>query len=352
MHDLEFCWFAPTAGDYKHVGNLIEQPSIDYIVELARKTEEVGFSHILVPINSRCMDPFITSSSIVAATKKLKVIVACRPGMISPQVCATALNTIDNKHSRIHVNVVQGNLFEARKQGYEFGMIIEEEGRMKEFSYCLRNLLENNNSFSFKGNFYNMQDATVTPKSQLDHRPMMFIGGGDFAMRLSVQFYDYYLTFADSIYNISKYIQQLNKFEEIYNRKIKKGIGVNIVARKTHEEAWQACNDLISNVSREKIVKSRFHYLKTNKVAGGHNYLELKKNNFLLEDNLWLGLALARTGSVSTIFGSYEEVAAKILNYAQLGISFFNLTGYPLKSEIEHVSEVTKRLSAYVSNNS
>lgn len=345
MRNLEFCWFAPTAGDYQCVGKLIEQPSIDYIVELARKTEELGFSHILVPVNSRCMDPFITSSSIVAATKKLKVIVACRPGMISPQVAATSLNTIDNKQSRIHVNVVQGNLFEARKQGYEFGEIKQEEERMEEFSYCLKNLLENNNSFSFKGNFYDIQDATVTPKSQLDHRPMMFIGGGNFAMRLSVQYYDYYLTFADSINTISKYIQQLNEIEEKYNRKIKKGIGVNIVARKSHEEAWQACKELISDVSREKIVRSRFHYLKTNKVAGGHNYLELKKNNFLLEDNLWLGLALARTGSVSTIFGSYDEVAEKIFNYAKLGISFFNLTGYPLKSEIEHVSEVIKRLS-------
>ena len=45
--------------------------------------------------------------------------------------------------------------------------------------------------------------------------------------------------------------------------------------------------------------------------------------------NLWAGVGLARGGAGTALVGSHEEVADRIAEYAELGISEFVLSGYP-----------------------
>ena len=57
-----------------------------------------------------------------------------------------------------------------------------------------------------------------------------------------------------------------------------------------------------------------------------------------VEDALWTGIGVARSGVGAAITGSVEQVEAKLRTYAALGIDAFILSGYPLDDEAERVA--------------
>ena len=68
-----------------------------------------------------------------------------------------------------------------------------------------------------------------------------------------------------------------------------------------------------------------------------------------MEDNLWAGVGLARTGVGLAIVGNPEQVAAKLRAYQALGVSTFILSGYPHLEECRRFGElVMPRLRASI----
>ena len=61
----------------------------------------------------------------------------------------------------------------------------------------------------------------------------------------------------------------------------------------------------------------------------------LSDENYYLEDNIWTGIGLARSGCGAAIVGNPEQVLNKINRYIDMGIRSFILSGYPHKKEAE-----------------
>ncbi len=59
-----------------------------------------------------------------------------------------------------------------------------------------------------------------------------------------------------------------------------------------------------------------------------------------VEEALWTGIGVARSGVGAAITGSVDQVEAKLRAYAALGIDAFILSGYPLDDEAERVAEL------------
>jgi alkanesulfonate monooxygenase len=55
--------------------------------------------------------------------------------------------------------------------------------------------------------------------------------------------------------------------------------------------------------------------------------------------NLWAGIGLVRGGAGNALVGSPEQVAARMREYAELGIETFILSGYPHLEEAYRVAE-------------
>jgi alkanesulfonate monooxygenase len=56
--------------------------------------------------------------------------------------------------------------------------------------------------------------------------------------------------------------------------------------------------------------------------------------------NLWAGVGLVRGGAGTALVGSAESVAARILEYKEIGIESFIFSGYPHLEEAYHVAEL------------
>src|SRR5262249_33417166 len=66
--------------------------------------------------------------------------------------------------------------------------------------------------------------------------------------------------------------------------------------------------------------------------GGGRNGLEI-------HPNLWAGIGLVRGGAGTALVGGHEEVAARIKEYAAIGIEEVVLSGYPHLEEANWFGE-------------
>ncbi len=55
--------------------------------------------------------------------------------------------------------------------------------------------------------------------------------------------------------------------------------------------------------------------------------------------NLWAGIGLVRGGAGTALVGSYDQVADRIREYADLGLDTFILSGYPHLEEGRRVGK-------------
>lgn len=306
----------------------------------------MGFNDILIPIDPRCMDPVVTASYILKETNKLNTLIAYRPGITSPQMLATMLSTLDNNQNRVKLNIVQGTPKVALMQGYRFPEPEKKVKHLQSFSRSLKKLLSSDGIHTHRDEFFEYEEATANPG--FSRPPKMFIGGGLSAMKVASELYDYYLTFGDTVEKIREYVIAAREYSKVnFNRKLKFGMGINIVARENKEIAYKDCQKLLQGVTDEQLDEMKNFYSK-HKALGNRDYRELVNKDFILEENLWLGLAQVRFGPVATIYGSYEEVANKIMDYHSVGIDYFSLTGYPYMDEVENVGKVIELIKAPV----
>ena len=98
----------------------------------------------------------------------------------------------------------------------------------------------------------------------------------------------------------------------------------------TSEEAWAEANRLLAGVDDET-----WHGaggLRRSESEGQRRMLDLNKgsrDDLEIYPNVWAGIGLVRGGAGTALVGSYEEVADRIAEYADLGLDEFVLSAYP-----------------------
>ena len=106
---VEFIGIAHTS-DYSET-NAASGPVVqpEYLYRLARVHEQSGFDRVLVAHSSSMPDGFTVASQVLNATERLGVLLAHRPGFVSPTIAARKYATIDAFHpGRIALHVITG----------------------------------------------------------------------------------------------------------------------------------------------------------------------------------------------------------------------------------------------------
>ena len=107
-------WFLPTAGDSRDVvasgdDGHRRPPTLEYLAQVARAAEQLGFDAVLTPTGTWCEDAWITTAALLATTTRLRFLVAFRPGSISPTLAAQQAATFQRiSGGRLALNVVTG----------------------------------------------------------------------------------------------------------------------------------------------------------------------------------------------------------------------------------------------------
>jgi len=196
---------------------------------------------------------------------------------------------------------------------------------------------------SFKGKHIHIENAKlIYPPLQKPYPPLYFGGSSKPAIDLAARHVDLYLTWGEPPASVGEKIKVVREKAERAGRKMRFGIRIHVIVRETKEAAWNAANDLIKYVDEDTIERSQRALAKLDS-EGQRRMVSLHKGDrahLEISPNLWAGVGLVRGGAGTALVGDPDTVAKGLLEYADLGIDTFILSGYPHLEESYRVAEL------------
>ncbi|OCS84631.1 LLM class flavin-dependent oxidoreductase [Caryophanon tenue] len=338
MTTPHFYWFAPTNGDGEFLGLQKPQrePSLEYLVEVAQATEEAGFEGILIPTGIPYLDSWMVGSAIIHNTKKIKPLVAFRPGFVAPTVAAKMSATLDQfAKGRLLVNVVTGGSQKELGQDGDFTEHGDRYARTGEFLDVITKSWAGE-TFSHEGKFFETKDAQLVPPLYQENRiPVYFGGSSDSAKEIAAQYSDVYLQWGEPVAQVKEQIEDVKARAEKLGRTLEFGIRLHIVVRETEEEAWQAAYHIISEIDDNVQEKMKNVFEETDSVAQ-KRMTEIARDTDRFDKYSWTGIGQVRKGAGTAIVGTPAQVEEALRDYMDVGITHFVLSGFP------HVEEARR----------
>lgn len=338
-------WFIPTHGDGRYLGTSTggRDVNLAYMRQIAQAADELGYYGVLLPTGRSCEDSWIVASALAPATKRLRYLVAVRPGLQSPAVAARMTATLDRiSDGRLLVNIVTGGDPVENKGDGIFLSHGERYEITREFLAIYRELLAGH-TVNYKGKHLTVEDGKLLFAPVQDGGPPLFFGGSsDAGIDVAVQTVDKYLTWGEPPAEVAEKVARVRVAAEKAGRKLSFGIRLHVIVRETNEEAWRAADDLIRHVSDDTIAAAQKIFARMDS-EGQRRMSELhggRRDKLEISPNLWAGVGLVRGGAGTALVGDPQTVAARIKEYQALGIDTFILSGYPHLEEAYRFAEL------------
>jgi alkanesulfonate monooxygenase len=342
---MELFWFIPTHGDGRYLGttNGARAVSHAYCAQIARAADDLGYGGVLLPTGRSCEDAWIVAATLVPLTRHLRFLVAIRPGIVSPTASARETATLDRmSEGRVLINVVTGG-DPAEAEGD--GVFLSHDERYAvtdEFLSIWRRVLAGE-TVDYEGAHLRVKGAKILyPPVQKPHPPLYFGGSSPAAHELAARHMDVYLTWGEPPAAVAQKIAEMRARAAAHGRTLRFGIRLHVIVRETMRAAWDAANTLISQLDDASIASAqrafaRFDSEGQRRMSALHGG---RRDKLEVSPNLWAGVGLVRGGAGTALVGDADTVAARIREYAALGIDTFILSGYPHLEEAYRVAEL------------
>lgn len=345
---LDIFWFLPTSGDTRYLGksDFGRAPTNAYLREIAVTADRLGYDGLLIPTGSSCQDPWVTAASLIPVTQRIKLLVALRTSLGNPTASARQAATLDQAlGGRLLLNVVPGG--DATELAAD-GVFYSHDERYEasdEFLTIWRRLLQGE-KVDFEGRHLRVKGAqNFHPPVSKPYPPLYFGGSSPAAHDLAARHVDAYLTWGEPPAAVAEKIADVKARAVKHGRDpdtLRFGVRLHVIVRETSEEAWADADRLISHLTDDDIAAAQANYAKMDSV-GQQRMAALhrgRRDSLVVGPNLWAGVGLVRGGAGTALVGSPQQVAARIEEYAALGLDTFVLSGYPHLEEAYRFAEL------------
>ena len=342
---MNIFWFLPTHGDGRYLGTAKGARVVDlaYLRQIAQAADSLGYGGVLIPTGKTCEDSWVVASSLIQTTERLRFLVAVRPGLTTPTVAARMAATLDRfSEGRLLVNVVAGgDPYELAGDGLFLGHD-ERYALTAEFLQVWQGLMAGA-TVNFHGKYIRVENAKLAfPPAQTPSPPLYFGGSSPAAHQLAAEYIDHYLSWGEPLADVAAKIADMKARAAEHGRVLNYGLRVNIIVRETTAQAWDAANALIRYLGEDTIAAAQQAYARSDSVGQKRmsNLHKGSRDNLEIAPNLWAGVGLVRGGAGTALVGDPQTVAARLQEYAALGVDTFVLSGYPHLEEAYRVAEL------------
>ncbi|MBE2284712.1 MAG: LLM class flavin-dependent oxidoreductase [Prosthecobacter sp.] len=334
----EVAWFsAICSDDYEFLGvpDGSIRSSYEHCGDIVRKADALGYQNILLPSGWIAgQDALAFASAMAPQTQQINLLVALRMGEVWPPMLARALSTLDHiLKGRLTINIISSDMPGIKEDNQT------RYDRSSEIIQILQGLWRTDGPYEFKGKFYDISLPTTEPAKpyQQNGGPLMYFGGiSPAAQDLCAKHCDVFLMWPETEDRIAETMRVMSEKAAGYGRKIDFGFRSHVIVRETEAEARAAADRLISKLDAAKgaEIKARSQDSKSLGVLR-QDELRAQSKDLYIEDHLWSGIGLARSGCASAIVGDPDQVLAKLNRYMDMGMRAFVLSGYPHLDECD-----------------
>ena len=352
---MKILWFIPTHGDSRYLGTTkgARAATFDYFKQVAVAADSLGYEGVLLPTGRSCEDSWILASSLIDVTRQLKFLVALRPGIIQPAQTARMAATLDRiSGGRLLVNLVTGGDPEELEGDGLFLPHSERYELSREFLTIWREVLAKSHdgeAFDYDGKHLQVKGAKLLyPPINNPYPPVFFGGSSPEAHELAAEQLDTYLTWGEPPAAVATKVADIRERAAKHSRTLSFGIRLHVIVRETEDEAWRAAAELVSHLDEATVAAAQKKFAQMDSV-GQRRMAELNKGKFNKDNirdglevspNLWAGVGLVRGGAGTALVGNPQQVADRIKEYADLGLEYFILSGYPHLEEAHRFAEL------------
>ena len=334
---MRFGYWLPVFGGWlRNVEDEGMDASWAYVSRLARRSEEIGFDLTLVAelnlndikgMDAPSLDAWSTAAALAAVTERLELMVAVRPTFHQPALLAKQAANIDRiSGGRLSLNVVSSWwATEARKYGVKFDEHDDRYARTEEWLAVVDGMWREP-EFSFRGQYYQVEDAILEPKPLSRPRPTVYAGGeSPAAKKLISRECDAWLTHGDPPDVIGPKVDDMRaRREQAGLPPMSFGAAGYTVVRSTECEVKREL-ERITNV-RES-------------ASGYANYQDWIQNTQLERRVSIEDYSVSNRGLRSGLTGTPEQVAERILEFERAGLDLLLLQFSPQLEEMERFAE-------------
>ena len=334
VSSIKLHWFLPTGGDSRDVlpaadGNR-RPPDVDYLAQVARAADALGFEAMLTPCGTMCEDAWLATAAMLAHTRRIKFLVAFRPGLLSPTLAAQMASTYQRmSRGRLLLNIVTGA--DTHELG-RFGDFLDKDTRYErtgEFLSILRGCFADA-PIDFTGDHYRVEAATT--RAVPDPIPEIYFGGASPAAEaIAAAHVDVYLAWGEPPAMVTERLDRMRALAAAQGRTLRFGIRFHVISRDTSADAWAVTDRILAGMPPEAIAAAQAEFAATASV-GQQRMAALhggSTDKLEIHPNIWAGIGLVRGGAGTALVGSHTEVADRIEEYHGLGFDEFILSGYP-----------------------
>lgn len=338
-------WFLPTHGDGRYLATAEASRAVDlsYLAQIAGAADRLGYYGVLLPTGRSCEDSWVIASALAPLTRRLRFLVAFRPGLVSPSLAARMAATLDRiSDGRLLINIVTGG--DPAENGGD-GLFLPHEARYEltgEFLEVWKALMQGE-TVRHAGRHIRIEDGRLAfPPVQRPHPPLYFGGSSDAGIAVAAAFVDHYLTWGEPPDAVRAKISRAAAAAARHGRRLGFGIRLHVIVRETAREAWEAAEDLIRHVDDAAIAAAQTVFAQMDSV-GQRRMAALhggRREKLEVSPNLWAGVGLVRGGAGTALVGDPETVAERMREYMALGIDHFIMSGYPHLEEAYRFAEL------------
>lgn len=333
MIDIGY-WTPVYGGFLRNIGDEGMPASWEYIRRVSTLADRLGYHTTLVPelylndrkgIEAPSLEAWSLSSAILAVTERLRVMTAVRPGFHLPAIAAKTSATLsDIGLGRFALNVVAAWWEEeARQYGGRFSEHDERYVQAREFVEVLRGLW-GETPFSYEGSYFQTSGTVLSPKPAA--HPPIFAGGESDAGREAIAgFGDSYVMHGGTVDEVRAKVSDLNErrvrlhgkpFDEF-------GMAAYVIVRDTREEAEREL-ERITTVDPESPGYASFEEFRRHSNLD----IELSRREY----------SVGTRGLRPALVGTADDVAERLAEYADAGLTLLLVQSSPLHEELERIA--------------
>ncbi|MDZ4767475.1 MAG: FMNH2-dependent alkanesulfonate monooxygenase [Chloroflexota bacterium] len=342
---MEILWFIPSHGDTRFLGTQISRRNVsaEYMVQMAQAIDSLGFYGALLPTGAGCEDSWVVASSLINVTRRMKFLIAIRPGSLSVTLAARMAATFDRaSQGRLLLNIITGG-DPVELAGDGTFLTHDERYEVTDEFLSVWRKLYTGESVDHTGKHIQIKGGKLLlPPVQHPYPPLYFGGSSPAAQEVAGKHIDLYLSLAEPPHMMKEKFDAVREAAARHGRTIRFGVRAHIFVREKAEEAWAVAQDVLRYADETAIAASQAHLQRFDSV--GQSRMRSLHNgstdSLEVSPNLWAGIGLINKGVGTALVGDPDTLAERLQEYIDIGADSFILSSYPHLEEAYRVSEL------------